>query len=133
MQASLVNMQGGQCVMCSLSWVTKAGGRETVDVFSLACVDPANGDDLDRPPHGIASPLALQHAPTVILATVQRVMDRGFDVVSLTAGQGLVERAASLEAFFADVGLGFMVIPSLVTAASEDELTRALLGARLGD
>ena len=45
----------------------------------------------------------------------------GLEVVSVTAGQGLVEHAEALEAFLADRGLDrLLVIPSLVTAASED-------------
>ena len=78
---------------------------------------------LPRPPHGEASPESLKRVAPVVASTLDRLAKCGFTVVSLTAGQGLVDHATAIEAHLKRASpdhRAVVVIPAIATATSEN-------------
>ena len=121
--ASLVKFQEGQWLLFCVNWVDADGKRRSVEAFSLTATDGENGALLDRPPHGEASPESLKRVAPVVASTLDRLAKCGFTVVSLTAGQGLVDHATAIEAHLkrgSPDHRAVVVIPAIATATSEN-------------
>ena len=118
--ASLVKFQKGQWLLFCVNWIDDAGERRSVEAFSLTATDHEHGDDLDLPPHGQASEASAARAGPVVAQTVDRLVACGLHVVSLTAGQGLVDRARAIERLLKQRPntRNIIVIPAVATAAS---------------
>ena len=112
--------QGGQWLMLNLTWLDAALRKQKCDCFALAPCDNANDKLLDEPPHGTASPKALRHAPQLLEAELARLKDDfNISVLTLTAGQGLLPHASTLnERLKEHVCMG--VTPATSTRVSED-------------
>lgn len=95
---SLVNFQNGQVLMQNVHWSDKTSVHpRTIEGLAFLPVDNCNGNDLDLPPHGKASPLAVKHSLTLIPRMVEDLEDEGIPLFSLQACQGLVEHVSLID------------------------------------
>ena len=101
---------------------SKTLSRTMSSATCLTCDECDNANDklLDEPPHGMASPKALRHAPQLLEAELARLKDDfNISVLTLTAGQGLLPHASTLnERLKEHVCMG--VTPATSTRVSED-------------
>mmetsp|Transcript_63186 Transcript_63186/g.118739 ORF Transcript_63186/g.118739 Transcript_63186/m.118739 type:complete len:449 (-) Transcript_63186:25-1371(-) len=95
---SLVSFQSGQNLMQSVHWSDENTGLpRTIEGLAFLPVDNSNGDDLDLPPHGKASPLALKHSLTLIPRMVEDLEYEGINLFYIQACQGLVEHVSLID------------------------------------
>ena len=134
---TLVNFQNCQVFMKNVHWIDmKLGARRSIEGLMFAPVDNANGDDLELPPHGRASPKGLKNTLILIARAVEDLLEEGIGIMRVMACQGLVDHvdiisetvnkqaakthAANSKPGSATSSLGkIYVMPAMTTGASQ--------------
>ena len=118
----------GQWLIMSIKYVSDFGERFQVDMNACRFMfaDSVGGDDLERPPNGHATPVALQRCRKLIPESVHEVVDllrhQAGNVAMIQFGQGLIDSvdAPDFVAGIEAVSPGTNIIRSPSTFASEE-------------
>lgn len=124
--ASLVNFMDGQWFMCGFKYMSQNFDHIALDCIDFVNVDPENGLDLERPPHGHPSQQSLRHVPSLFRKFLKELKGNGFRVQSLMLGQGLTDSIESVRPAVDESYPGIFIYPAFSTGASEAEAERVL-------
>ena len=92
LEVSLVPVLRGQGFTASIHFITGDWKQVVYRHMEVSVLDPENGDDLELPPNGRATKLALKNAMKKLNSFIGELKREGFVVSSLLLGQGLVGR-----------------------------------------
>ena len=92
LEVSLVPVSRGQGFTASIHFITCDWKKVVYRQMEITLLDPKNGDDLELPPNGRPSKLALKNAMKKLNSFIGELKREGFSVFGLTLGQGLVGR-----------------------------------------
>lgn len=91
-QASMVPLAGGQFLSISLDFRTVRLQNITFNTVVLSVLDSEHGNDLELPPNGLPTEMALTNAMKDIKEFFENMKEEEFNVMALILGQGLVGR-----------------------------------------
>jgi hypothetical protein len=119
-QASMVPFIGGQALLVNYnSFPVFQNDVEFMAASFIVC-DGANDSDLELPPHGKISKVALPNAMQSLTSNMQSMKMVGLDVNSLMLGQGLVEYVKKVKKLVVQIYPDLHVYPSQHTHASTE-------------
>lgn len=136
-QVSMVPFVGGQAIIFNMNSFPFFG--EAIDYRAVAfhMCDGQHDSDLELPPHGKISKLALKNALPFIRNFMEKLKKHNIQVASIMLGQGLVEQVERVRKAISKTHPDLSVFPAQQTYASElhlgpDHIVNDFIGAMQG-
>ena len=117
-QISMVPFAGGQAILFNMNSAPFFGDFIDYRAVTFCICDCENDDDLELPPHGKISQVALKNAINLIRVFMRMLRRNRIQVATVILGQGLVEQVELTRKAIARTHPDLTIIPAQQTHAS---------------